>query len=94
MSVTLRLKRVGMKKQAYYRLVAMDRRTARDGKELEVLGHYDPKDKENKVTFKGERIQYWLSCGAQISDTVRTLLSRNGFIQKKKTEKAEATPSS
>ena len=77
-----------MKKQAHYRLVAIDHRSARDGKELEVLGHYDPKDKDNKVLFKEERIQYWLSCGAQVSDTVRTLLHRNGFLKKAEAPKS------
>lgn len=80
MSVRLRFKRVGMKKQAHYRLVAVDRRAARDAAELEVLGHYDPKNKNNVLTVKPERIKHWLSCGAQPSDTVKSLLVRNGLL--------------
>ena len=82
MSVRIRFKRTGMPKQAFYRLVAIDRRSARDAKEIEVLGHYNPKEKSNVLTFKAERIQYWLSQGAQPSDTVRSLLARNKFFDK------------
>lgn len=81
MSVRLRLKRVGMTKQPAYRLVAVDRRTARDGAELEILGTYNPKDKENRLTIKEERIKYWISCGAEPSETVRSLLKRNARSQ-------------
>lgn len=77
MAVRIRLKRVGMPKQPHFRLVAIDGRRARDGKELEVLGFYDPKEKENKIQVKVERLKYWLSVGAQPSETVRALLSRN-----------------
>ncbi len=79
-----------MPKQAFYRLVAIDRRAARDAKELEVLGHYNPKDKGNAITFNQERIQYWLSKGAQPSDTVRTLLVRSNFYTQ--TPKPETEP--
>jgi small subunit ribosomal protein S16 len=82
MSVKLRLKRVGMRKQAYYRLVAVERRCAPQGAEIEVLGHYDPKDKDNKVSVNQERVQYWLSCGAQVSDTVKSLLKKNQALLK------------
>ncbi len=87
MSVRLRLKRVGMTKQPAYRLVAVDRRKARDGAELEVLGHYDPRNKENAIHINPERLQYWLSCGAQPSETVKSLLAKikpNPNLEKKK----------
>lgn len=80
MSVKLRLKRVGMTQQPHYRLIAVDRRSPRDGAELEVLGHYDPKNKTNAFSVNNDRVQYWLSCGAQPSDTVRSLLVRTGFF--------------
>ncbi|MBI2915797.1 MAG: 30S ribosomal protein S16 [Elusimicrobia bacterium] len=83
MAVRLRLKRIGMTKQPYYRLVAVDRRTARGGSEIEILGHYDPSHKQNNVTLKSERIQYWLSCGALPTETVQSLLVRAGFFKKK-----------
>ena len=82
MSVRLRFKRTGMPKQAYYRLVAIDRRSARDAEEIEVLGHYDPKEKTNALTLNAERVKYWLSQGAQPSDTVHSLLVRNKFFDK------------
>ena len=71
-----------MTKQPFFRLVAVDHRKARDGKEIEVLGHYNPKDKVNTLTANGERVQYWLSKGAQPSDTVRSLLVRTGIVPK------------
>ncbi|OGR80334.1 MAG: 30S ribosomal protein S16 [Elusimicrobia bacterium RIFCSPLOWO2_02_FULL_39_32] len=80
MSVRLRLKRVGMTKQPAYRLVAVDRRTARDGAELEILGTYNPKDKENRLIIKEERIKYWISCGAEPSETVKSLLKRHSKV--------------
>jgi len=79
MSVRIRFKRTGKPKQPYYRLVAIDRRAARDAKEIEILGHYNPRDKENVLTFKSDRVKYWLSQGAQPSDTVQSLLVRNKF---------------
>lgn len=88
MSVKIRFKRVGMTKQPHFRLVAIDHRAARDGKEIEVLGHYDPKSKTNALTANGERIQHWLSKGAQPSDTVRTLLVRTGIVAKGPAKKA------
>ena len=92
MSVRLRFKRVGMKKQAYYRLVAVDRRSARDGAEIEILGHYNPKDKENKISLNSERINYWISCGAQLSDTARTLLQKSGHFAKSDSKPSESSP--
>lgn len=92
MSVRLRFKRIGKPKNPFYRLVAIDRRAARDAAELEILGHYDPRHKDNLLTFNADRVQYWLSCGAQPSDTVRSLLARSRSLSKAQTEKPE-TPS-
>ena len=69
-----------MPKQPYYRLVAIDHRAARDAKEIENLGHYNPRDKDNALSLETERIKYWLSKGAKPSDTVRSLLVRNKFF--------------
>ncbi len=82
MAVRLRLKRFGRRNRAFFRLNAMDVRTARDGKVIEELGWYDPAgvEPEQKMSFKRERIQHWLSVGAQPSDTVRTLLKKNGIL--------------
>ncbi len=68
-----------MPKQPYYRLVAIDKRAARNAAEIEILGHYNPREKANAVTLHSDRIKYWLSQGAQPSDTVRSLLIRNKF---------------
>ncbi len=72
--VTLRLARFGAKKRPFYRVVAADSRAKRDGRFLEVLGTYDPLTDPPSVTLKAERIQYWLSVGAQPTDAVRRLI--------------------
>lgn len=75
MAVKLRLARYGAKKYAYYRIVAADQRARRDGRFLEQVGTYNPNIKPAAVTLKHERIQHWLSVGAQPTDTVKNLLS-------------------
>lgn len=75
--VVLRLKRMGRKHRPFYRLNAMDQRAPRDGRVIEELGWFDPLVAEEKqLNFKADRIKYWLSVGAQPSDTVRGLLKR------------------
>lgn len=78
--VRLRLKRFGRTHRPYYRLDAMDIRTKRDGKPIEELGTYDPleKDESKQVKINAERVNYWLSVGAQPTPTVRSLLKRAG----------------
>jgi ribosomal protein S16 len=81
-AVRLRLKRFGRRHRPSYRVAAMDNRSPRDGRVIEELGLYDPmaKDSAQQVSLKRERIQYWLSVGAQPSDTVRDLLKREGIV--------------
>lgn len=81
MSVRIRLKRVGRRHRAAFRLAAVDKRKARDSKVIEELGMYDPHGvtEEQRVRLKVERIEYWLSVGAQPSDTVRRMLKKNGI---------------
>lgn len=76
--VKLRLKRFGRRHGPRYRLNAMDSRSPRDGRVIEELGWYDPtaKDESKQLEFKVDRIRYWLSVGAQPSETVRSLLRR------------------
>ena len=76
--VKLRLKRFGRKNHAFWRINAIDGRTARDGKVLEELGFYDPiiKDQSKAVVVNKARVEYWLKVGAQPSDTVRALLKK------------------
>ena len=78
--VRIRLTRTGRKDKAYWRIGAFDARTRRDGKPIEYLGSYDPhKEKdEEKVQLKRERVEYWLSKGAQPSETVAQLLRKQG----------------
>ncbi|MCR4289656.1 MAG: 30S ribosomal protein S16 [Candidatus Scalindua sp.] len=77
--VKLRLKRMGRKNRAFFRLCAFDAREERDGRSIEQLGTYDPmaKDEEKKVVLKRERIEYWLSVGAQPTETVASILKKN-----------------
>ena len=79
MAVRLRLRRVGKKKAPIYHVVAADSRKARDGKFLEVVGRYEPLQHPALVTMKEPRLFYWLKNGALPSDTVRSLLQRNGL---------------
>ncbi len=77
MAVRIRLARHGTKKKPFYRLVVTDQENKRDGRFIEVVGTYDPRLKEKKVSLNQDRIQYWISKGAQPSETVGTLLKKN-----------------
>ncbi len=79
MAVSLRLTRMGSKKRPFYRIVAMDSRTRRDGKYIEQIGTYNPLTGERKVD--SEIALKWLSDGAKPSDTVRDLLSKEGVMK-------------
>lgn len=90
MAVILRLKRFGKRGKPTYRIVAIEGDEKRQGREVEVIGTYDPGLNPAKVTIDIKRAQYWLSVGAQISDTVRNLLkkySSKETITKQKTAK-------
>jgi small subunit ribosomal protein S16 len=76
MAVKIRLTRTGGKNDVCYRVVATDSRSPRDGRFLEILGWYDPKREGVNFELKQDRIEYWHSQGARISDTVRSLLKR------------------
>ncbi len=76
MAVSIRLRREGTKNSPYYKVVVADRRSPRDGKFIEIIGAYDPKKPGHNSTLKIDRIEYWISKGAQPSDTVRSLKSR------------------
>ena len=81
MAVRIRLKRVGRRNRPSYRVAAMDSRQARDSKVIEELGVYDPLDQDEarQVVLKRDRVEYWLSVGAQPSDTVRRILTKKGI---------------
>ena len=82
MAVKIRLKRMGSKKSPFYRIVVADSRSPRDGRFIETVGTYNPLVEENQVTLKEERVLEWLSKGAQPSDTVRNILSKEGVMKK------------
>ena len=76
MAVSIRLRREGSKNRPYYRVVVADSRSPRDGKFIEILGTYDPKLSGQNSSFSVERAEYWISKGAQPSDTVRSLIKK------------------
>lgn len=76
--VKLRLRRVGAKKQPSYRLVATEESSPRDGRFIEILGHYNPRTEPTTIAFKEDRVLEWLKQGAQPSDTVQRLLEKTG----------------
>ncbi len=82
--VRLRLKRFGRTHRPFYRICAIDKRSPRDGRPIEQIGFFDPAEKDDAKALRveTERARYWLSVGAQPSDTVRTLLTRAGVIEK------------
>ena len=78
--VKIRLKRMGMKKKPFYRIVVTDSRSPRDGAFIEEIGHYNPLMDPAEIKIDGERAKYWLGVGAQPSDTVRALLKKGGAL--------------
>jgi small subunit ribosomal protein S16 len=80
MSVSIRLRREGAKNRPYYRVVVTDSRSPRDGKFIEIIGTYDPKQSGHNTSFDLERAEYWISKGAQPSDTVRSLIKKQKKI--------------
>ena len=82
MSIKIRLKRMGSKKSPFYRIVVADSRSPRDGRFIETVGTYNPLTEPETVTLKEEEIMNWLNNGAQPSDTVRNILSKNGVMKK------------
>ena len=79
-SVVIRMKRMGRKNRAFYRICATDKRSPRDGRLIEEIGTYDPliPDTDARCTLNGERLQHWLSVGALPSDAVRVLIKKYG----------------
>jgi small subunit ribosomal protein S16 len=73
----IRLSRFGKKKKPFYRVVVIEKERARDGRDLEVVGHYNPLTSPKKVMLKHDRIEHWVKNGAQLSDTVKSLVEKN-----------------
>ena len=78
--VKIRLRRTGAKKQPHYRVVVTDSRTPRDGKFIEIIGHYNPRTEPPTVEIDAERAVYWLSVGAQPSAAVKRMLDKMGIM--------------
>jgi small subunit ribosomal protein S16 len=77
----MRLTRIGSKKRPYYRIVVIDKRKARNGRFLEVLGQYNPIAKPAQIEINNERAQYWLSKGATPSETVASILRQKELVK-------------
>ncbi|WP_243438375.1 30S ribosomal protein S16 [Fundidesulfovibrio soli] len=78
MAMKIRLTRMGSKKRPFYRIVAMDSATRRDGRALDYVGHYNPMVEPAEVVVDAEKLKYWVDRGAQPTDTVRALLRKAG----------------
>ncbi len=82
MATTIRLTRMGRKKSPFYRVVVADSRMPRDGRFLDILGTYDPLIEPPAIKINEGKALYWITKGAQVSDTVRQLLKKSGIINK------------
>ena len=82
MPVAIRMARAGTKKRPFYHIVVADSRSPRDGRFIEILGHYNPLTNPPTVVFKEERIMHWLKEGAQPTESVQKLLTSAGIWQK------------
>ena len=80
MSVKIRLKRMGMKKKPFYRVVVADVASPRDGRFIEEIGYYNPMTQPAEIKVDGERAKHWIACGAQPTDTVRVLLKKSNIL--------------
>ena len=81
--VKIRLRRVGRKNAPFYRILVADSQMPRDGKFIEVIGQYAPRQSEGALQINEDRANYWLSEGAQPTDTVRSLLRRAGILRRR-----------
>ena len=88
--VSIRLRRVGAKKQPSYRIVVADKKSPRDGRFIENIGHFNPRTEPETVVLDNERALYWLSVGAQPSDAVRRLLVNAGVMAEYEASKQTA----
>ncbi len=81
MSVKIRLRRMGMKKKPFYRIVVADIHSPRNGRFIEEIGYYDPMKNPAEIKIDNDRAKYWLGNGAQPTDTARVLLKKSGAIE-------------
>ncbi len=88
MAVVIRMRRMGRKNRPYFRIVAADKRSPRDGRFLENLGTYRPLDEGENYSLEKERIRYWLGVGAQVSIAAAAILRKAGIEGDKKAGRA------
>lgn len=81
MAVTIRLTRMGAKKKPFYRLIATDKESPRDGRFLEILGHYNPMKEPAEITIDKEKVTQWLEKGAIPSESAKSLLKKEGLLK-------------
>ena len=81
MAVKLRLRRTGRKRNSMFRIVVADSKSPRDGRFIEIIGQYAPRQGENALNLLADRVNYWLDNGAQPTDTVRSLIRRAGILK-------------
>ena len=75
--LAIRLTRMGSKKRPFYRVIVAEKRGKRDGRFVEIVGYYNPCTQPGEVKLDHDRIQHWIKCGAQPSETVRSLIRKN-----------------
>jgi small subunit ribosomal protein S16 len=75
--LAIRLTRMGSKKRPFYRVIVAEKRGKRDGRFVEIVGHFNPCSQPDEVKLDHDRINYWIKCGAQPSETVRSLIRKN-----------------
>ena len=92
--VKIRLRRMGSKKQPTYRFVVADVRSPRDGRFIEILGHYNPRTEPKTVEINEEKVREWLAKGAQPSDTVRRLFAEKGIMDRGPVPESRRKPKS
>ena len=91
MAVKLRLKRMGAKQRPFYRIVAADSRSPRDGRFIETVGTYDPIKKPAIITIDEEKVMKWLNNGAEATETVRSIFKKEGIMAKFAASKVKAS---
>ena len=90
MAVKMRLRRMGRRNRPFYRVVVADSRHPRDGRFIEMVGHYDPLHDPAEVVIDEGKVMKWLDNGVELSDTVRSILSKEGLLKKWHESKAGA----
>ncbi len=82
MAVRIRLMRMGARNRPFYRIVAADSESPRDGKFLDILGYYDPLKDPAEIKINKEKVKYWLEKGALVTEAARALLKKEGILKK------------